>query len=202
MCPTRKHFCVHSKKTFPCTTLKNPLVGLLVGLLVGWLILMPRTQMPRTPSSPLHPGPQTPLLQAPPAPVPLASDTPALDTLPRTIQDIALFFPLPTLFAAASQDVHRTLYVCCDDIFNDENAQRPSQFHERPRKLEKQNKKRVGRGKKSAKILAPGPPPNHTPTYPNPPCGRKRFFFECRIRKGYFRVETRVLSRWKGRSWL
>ena len=28
--------------------------------------------------------------------------------------------------------------VCCEDIFDDENAQRPPQFHEIPRKLEKQ----------------------------------------------------------------
>ena len=26
--------------------------------------------------------------------------------------------------------------VCCEDIFNDENARRPLQFHERPRKLD------------------------------------------------------------------
>ena len=41
----------------------------------------------------------------------------------------------------ASQDVQRTPNVCCEDIFNDENAQRPPQFNERPRKLEKTEQK-------------------------------------------------------------
>ena len=49
-----------------------------------------------------------------------------------------------------SQDVQRTPNVCCEDIFNDENAQRPPQFHERPSKYKK---KEEGREReKSAKF--------------------------------------------------
>ena len=44
-----------------------------------------------------------------------------------------------------------TLNVGCENIFNDENAQRPPQFPERRRKWEK-NKTRVGKGKKRKKI--------------------------------------------------
>ena len=58
-------------------------------------------------------------------------------------------------------------------------------------------------------LLPPGqpssrPPPNHTPTYPNPPWwntgGRtswtQKVFFECRTRKGLFEWKSRVFSRW------
>ena len=94
-------------------------------------------------------------------------------------------------------------------MFNDDNAQRPPQLHETHRKLEKQNKKSVGR-KKSAKFRPPpGPPPQGPPppwtaptqtTRPNLPQpwwntgGRtswtqKFFFFERRTRKVFSRVE-------------
>ena len=91
-----------------------------------------------------------------------------------------------------------TSNVCCEDIFNDENAQRPPQFRERHRKLGK-HKPKEGWERKKARNFAPHPDysPNHTPTYPNPPwwnTGRRtswtqKLFFECRERKGLFRVE-------------
>ena len=40
-------------------------------------------------------------------------------------------------------------HVCCEDIFNDENTQRPPQFHEGPRKLKKEGRER----KKKQEIL-------------------------------------------------
>ena len=67
-------------------------------------------------------------------------------------------------------------FVCCEDIFNDANTQRPPQCHEIPRKLEK-NQKRVGRGEKKREMLAPtlqiprfGPHPFGSPPFGPPPC--------------------------------
>ena len=57
------------------------------------------------------------------------------------------FFPKA---AGVAQDVQRTPNLCCVDISNYENAQTPPQFHERPRKLEKERGRE--RKKKSAKI--------------------------------------------------
>ena len=42
----------------------------------------------------------------------------------------------PAKAARASEDVQRTPNVCCEDIFNDENAQRPPQFNERAHKFD------------------------------------------------------------------
>ena len=44
--------------------------------------------------------------------------------------------------------------VCCEDIFNNENAQKPLQFNEIPRKFKK---KRSGDGKKRELLDGPGP---------------------------------------------
>ena len=40
--------------------------------------------------------------------------------------------------------------MCCDNLFNDADAQRPPQFHERPRKLQK---KKSRMSSKKCKIL-------------------------------------------------
>ena len=72
----------------------------------------------------------------------------------RTINCATVFFSCRGFrrAAGASQDVQRAPNVCCEDIFNDESAQRPPQFHERPRKL----KKKVGRGKKKKREILDG----------------------------------------------
>ena len=43
--------------------------------------------------------------------------------------------------------------MCCENIFNDEIAQRPPQFHEKPWEFEEKNPKWFGRGKKKREIL-------------------------------------------------
>ena len=113
--------------------------------------------------------------------------------------------------------------MCCEDIFNDEDAQRQLQFHERFRKLGK-TKNTVGRGKKTRNVgshpdrhltwtaptflgpLPPGPLPNHTPT--NPPwwntdgrtCWTLKVFSSVVCGRFFFQCH-KVLFRGGSRSW-
>ena len=45
--------------------------------------------------------------------------------------------------------------MCCEDIFNDVNAQKPPQFNERPRKLEKKHQEGREREKKARNFGGP-----------------------------------------------
>ena len=80
-------------------------------------------------------------------------------------QNFALYFPLPTLCCFCSFNFRGLSWncgglcafssfqnVCCEDIWNDENAQRPPQFNEGPRKLEKK-----GRERKKRREILDGP---------------------------------------------
>ena len=68
----------------------------------------------------------------------------------------------------------------------------------------RKNNKRVGRGKNAKFWHPPGPPPNHTPTYPNQPMvehGRAHeldaiFFFVVSYTEGFFLVDISFFSRW------
>ena len=61
--------------------------------------------------------------------------------------------------------------VCCDNIFNDDNAQTPPQFNEIPRKLQKKQKE----GRKRKKKRNFGPHPSAPPPFGPPPFGPSTF---------------------------
>ena len=93
--------------------------------------------------------------------------------VPRPPEFRAFVFPLPTLFFSSptvglsghfvkprplqaggwgfARCPENPKIVCCEDIFNEKIAQRPPQFLERPRKIEKENKERVREKKKKAR---------------------------------------------------
>ena len=111
---------------------------------------------------------QTPSAGPPPLDLPL-QDSPLQDPpLPKT----------PAAFGGRqgfTRCPENSEFVCCEYIFNDEIAQRPPQFHERPRKLEK--KRGSGGEKKKREMVAPTwsashqdrPHPDRPPPRPHPP---------------------------------
>ena len=118
---------------------------------------------------------------------PLAPSTPALDPLRQTIQNFALLVPLPTLFMF----FERTPNVCCEDILMMKTCRiqrKTSEIGKTKKRGSREEKKRAtfwlapGRphlvrshfflgptGPLPPGPLYPGLPPNHTPTYSNPP---------------------------------
>ena len=95
--------------------------------------------------------------------------------------------------------------MCCENILNDEIAQRPPQFHENPRKLEK-NQKKSGEEKMREILATTAHPPSFDPPPfdPQPPSGPHFFqvgpcpiptpHFSC-ISSQFFRLSFLILSR-------